>query len=100
MEQIKLNETLPNQSISFDIDEGYIDLDLRTTETGLYCNIALNGEQIFYGRRCCNKSPLFLSPNVIKGNLYFKDLYGNNDPNYEEFNSRYILIYDKNYTIL
>ena len=33
------------------------------------------------------------------GNFYFKDLIGNEDPQYEKFNNRFILVYDSNYMI-
>lgn len=100
MEQIQLNNTLANQEISFDIPDGFIDLSLRTAETGLYCDLSLNGKALFYGRRCIDRMPLIISPNLITGNLYFKDLYGNENPHFEEFNTRFILIYHATYTIL
>lgn len=36
---------------------------------------------------------------VISGNFYFYDLYGNSDPQYQEFNSRYRLIYDTDFNL-
>lgn len=99
MEQIVLNNTLPNQTISFDVDEKLITLNLRTTEKGLFCDLFIDGKAIFYGKRCVNLMPLLLNNNAMNGNLYFKDLYGNSDPNYEFFNERYILVYDEQYFI-
>ena len=32
-----------------------------------------------------------------KGNLYFMDKTGNDDPRYSEFNDRFILVYDDAY---
>lgn len=87
----------PNQSFSFDAGEQVVDMSLRTTTEGfLYCDIAVDGVGLFAGRTCCNQMPLLLN-DILVGNLYFEDLYGNEDPRYEEFNSRFVLVYDTEY---
>ena len=41
MEQILLNNTLPNQEITFDVDTKFITLRLRTTNNGLYADLSI-----------------------------------------------------------
>ena len=72
---------------------------LRTMADGsLIMDLTIDGEVQFYGRRCINRMPLMLSQ-VISGNFYFYDLYGNSDPEYSGFNSRYQLIYDTDFNL-
>lgn len=94
----------PNQILSVNLtdDNGNIyiaDIKLRTMDDGsLIMDLAIDDEPQFYGRRCVNKMPLLLNQ-VIGGNLYFYDLFGNSDPVYTEFNDRYILVYDTEYNL-
>ena len=90
----------PNQILSFGIAEGIIRLQLRTTDSGLYADLFLNDKPVFLGKKCCNLMPLVLKQNIITGNLFFKDTIENEDPNYTEFNTRFQLIYDTEYTII
>lgn len=87
----------PNQTLNTQIGTNYLTINLRTTKQGLFMDLYLNDKLLFAGRRCCNLMPLIYQKGLIAGNLYFKDLYGNSNPNYEEFNERFILIYDPNY---
>lgn len=88
-----LNE--PNQYISFTIETEAYDIQLRTVKGYLYIDFYKNGEALFYGRRCINNMPLI--QNQKKGNFYFYDKYGNENPTYDKLNSRYILLYNDNY---
>ncbi len=95
---IELNQT-PNQSFSFDAGNNVIDMHLRTTTEGvLYADVSVDGVPVFFGRTCCHKMPLFLTQR-IRGNLYFEDRYGNDDPDYRDFNDRFMLIYDDGYVL-
>ena len=96
MYQITLKQ-VPNQYVSFNIGADGYDIQLRTVKGQLYADLYLNGNPLFYGRRCCNLMPLIQNQKV--GNFYFKDLIGNEDPQYEKFNNRFILVYDSNYII-
>lgn len=94
----------PNTSVSANItdDSGNIhsvDVKLRTIQDGsLICDMRIDDVDIFYGRRCINRMPL-LFDNVIEGNFYFYDLYENDDPQYTEFNSRWVLVYDTEFSL-
>jgi hypothetical protein len=105
MTQVSINIIQePNQSLSANLtdDAGNIhiaDISLRTMEDGsLIMDLTIDDEPQFYGRRCINRMPLILNQ-VIPGNLYFYDLFGNSNPNYNEFNDRYLLVYDTEYRL-
>lgn len=91
-----------NENAQVTDDAGNIhiaDISLRTMEDGsLIMDLAIDDEPQFYGRRCINRMPLILNQ-VIPGNLYFYDLFGNSNPNYNEFNDRYLLVYDTEYRL-
>lgn len=94
----------PNSRISANIvdaagESHKADITLRTMADGsLIMDLAIDDTPLFYGRRCVDKMPLVLS-SPVSGNFYFYDLYGNNDPEYSAFNSRYQLIYDTDFNL-
>lgn len=95
---------VPNQSLSCNLTDDNnnmyaVDIDLRTLpDDNLICNISMGGEIIILSAMCCNKMPL-IPTNVLNGNLYFEDIYGDTDPNYKEFGERYKLIYDTEFRL-
>lgn len=95
----------PNQEFSANLkdDDGNfwaLDMKLRTYENGaLSCDISINGELVRAGQFCNNKMPLIGKKNIIQGNIYFEDQYGNDNPSYEGFNDRFLLIYDTEYRL-
>lgn len=97
-----LNE--PNQEISADLEDKdgkniYVDFAFRTFSDGSLCaNISFNGEVVRNGIICHNLMPL-LPNNNYGGNFYFEDKYGNEDPNFEDFNDRFMLVWDTEYII-
>ncbi len=97
-----LNE--PNQKLSFDLeaDDGTafnIDMALRTTPNNLtVANIDINGQAVRQGVVCCNNMPL-IAGNELKGNLLFVDQFGDEDPLFDQFNERFLLIYDTEYRL-
>ena len=96
--QILLNR-VPNQRISVNIDDVALDLTLRTGKTGgLYADLDVDGAGVFRGRACVNKMPLLLN-NSLNGNLYFEDLFGNENPVYTGFNERFALFFDDEYEL-
>lgn len=97
-----LNE--PNQELSFDATNAdgeilYFDLSLRTFSDGNLCaNISVNGDLKRAGVICKNEMPLLVD-NRYKGNLYFQDVYGDEEPTYSGFNDTVLLIWDTEYKI-
>lgn len=94
----------PNIKVSANIvdnngDNHSVDFTLRTMRDGsLIADMSIDGTPDFYGRRCVDRMPLTLNKS-ISGNFYFEDQYGNTDPNYKEYNTRYLLIYDTEFKL-
>jgi len=94
----------PNTSVSANITDSSgnihsVDVKLRTIQDGsLVCDMRIDDVDIFYGRRCINRMPLLFN-NAIEGNFYFYDLYENADPQYTGFNSRWVLVYDTEFSL-
>lgn len=101
--KINLNR-VPNQEGSFNLTEpsGTIhrcDFSLRLLTDGSMCiTLTIDDSTVCQSKKCVNNMPLILN-NKIEGNLYFTDIYGNENPNYQEFNERYILVYDTEYLL-
>ncbi len=100
--EIQINK-LPNQTGSFNIvnAEGQTlscRYALRTLTNGLIMNLSINDKIVFNGRRCVDRMPLLLS-NKYKGNLYWEDIYGNDNPNYKLFGVRFKLIFDTDFKL-
>ena len=87
---------MPNQEISVELGNDSFDLSFRTIKGDLYISVVKNDEPMFYSKRCCNKMPLL---NQRQGNMYFYDNSGNKNPNWQEFNDRFLLIYDDEYLL-
>ena len=88
----------PNQEFTVNIFDANnrpfsLDIKLRTINNQTYMDLFINGSVEFLGKRCCNNIPL-VANNKLNGNLYFKDLFGNDNPKYTEFNDRFALLYD------
>ena len=96
---------VPNQKISVNLQnaEGKyisVDIGLRSLYDGsLVADITVNGKIQRLCGMCTNLMPL-IPTNTVGGNLYFQDIYGNNDPQFSEFNDRYQLIYDSEYKLV
>lgn len=97
MYEITLLNNVPNQYTSFNIGNDGYDIQLRTIKGSLYADLYKNGQALFYGRRCINKMPLL--QDQPKGNFYFYDKYGNENPTYDGLNDRFILVYDENFIL-
>lgn len=95
---------VPNQSTSCNlVDDNSnffaVDFNLRTLMDGnLIIDITVNDEIQVLSSICCNKMPL-MPTNLLNGNLYFEDVFGDSDPSYEGFNERYKLIYDTEFRL-
>lgn len=94
----------PNQAVSANITDAagnlrIVEIALRTMPDGtLIANLEIDGEPVFYGRRCVNRMPLMLA-GPVGGNFYFVDQYENTDPVYTGLGDQYMLIYDDEYIL-
>ena len=95
---------IPNQSASCTLTDDEqnvygLDFNLRTLPDGnILIDITVDGEVQRQGVICTNLMPL-VPTNILNGNIYFQDLYGNDNPNYAEFNTRFQLIYDTEFRL-
>ena len=101
--RIQLNK-IPNQAGSFNITDKNnktysIDYSIRLlTNYDLSITISINGVVYSQSKIIRDRMPLLLN-NILGGNLYFKDLYGNKDPEYNQFNERYVFCFDTEYEL-
>lgn len=100
---IQLNK-VPNQEGTFNItnDEGRtfsINYSIRLLTTGSLC-ITISIDDVIYtqSKIIKDRMPLLLN-NGIGGNLYFMDIYGQEDPDYNQFNERFQFIYDTEFKL-
>lgn len=95
---------VPNQSFSYNLadDNGNlyaIDMKLRTLPDGnMITDIYLDGELVIASAMCCDRMPL-MPTNVLNGNIYFEDVFGESDPVYVGLGEQYKLIYDTEFRL-
>ncbi len=83
-----------NQSFSVVLDGQNADVNLTTTDYGLFADVAYAGVPVISGRLCLDR--VDLNPNRYNGMpqaLFFADTQGTSDPVWTGFNSRYVLVY-------
>ena len=73
-------------------------IKLHQRTTGLYMDLWANGVLVFAGVLCLNITKLIRYAYIraesgIKGELFFADMNGTNDPEYSELGTRYKLFY-------
>lgn len=101
--RIPLNQ-VPNLEVSVNLKKAdktvsAADIGLRTLVDGsLVMDLHIDGAAEFYGRRCIDRMPMLLN-NRLGGNLYFEDKAGTENPDYQKFNDRFVLVYDDEYRI-
>ncbi|TCJ96132.1 hypothetical protein EV694_1683 [Volucribacter psittacicida] len=90
-------QAIPNQKFSIQINNQEITISLATRhKQQLYATVSVNGEKIVDNRLCLNIQPLISVDYLpIKGNLFFIDMEGQDDPHYSGLGTRFILIYSE-----
>jgi hypothetical protein len=84
----------PNPSFSCRLDDKNAQITLTTTDHGLYADVIYDGTPVALGRLCLDR--VDINPNRYLGMpqfLGFVDLQGAQDPTYDGFNTRYLLVY-------
>ena len=95
MNQIVIS-ALPFQEFSCVLGGQNCVITLRQIAESLYCDLAVDGVQIFAGRRCCIGTDINCYPTpLFSGRLFFIDTLGKSDPQYQELNSRWLLVYEE-----
>jgi hypothetical protein len=92
---IPLSPASANQSVSTTLDENVpVDINVTTTDYGMFIDVAYNGVQVIQGRLCQDRTDL--NPAKYLGmpqSLFFADTQGTTDPVYTGFGTRYLLCY-------
>ena len=95
MEIITL-ENIPSQTFGIVLNDQECRLTFYTRGDELYMDLEVDNKPEYQGVVCRDR--INLTPYIyrnFKGSLYFVDLNGTSDPTYEEFNTRYILVYEE-----
>ena len=93
---INLNHQ-PNQKGTFIVENRHGQLlncgySLRTIPDGLIMDLSVNSVPMFFARRAIDRVPMMTED--LGGNFYWVDAFGHDNPNYEEFNTRFKFIFD------
>ena len=84
----------PNQAFSCVLDDQRAQINLTTTDYGLFADVVYQGVLVSSGRLCEDRTDL--NPDRYRGLpqfLGFVDLQGASNPEYPGFGTRYLLIY-------
>jgi hypothetical protein len=92
--QIPLS-AIPWQEFDIVLNGQNCTISLRQIAESLFCDLTVDGVEIFKGRICEDDSPINLYPSrYFTGTLFFEDTKGAENPQYQGLNSRWILLYD------
>ena len=93
MQQIEL-EKIPNQTFNIVLAEQNCEITIKQKNGITFTDLKIDDEVIYEGMVCRNLLPLKPFPHLnFVGTLVFVDLYGAENPNYIEYNDRFILLY-------
>lgn len=84
----------PSQNLQVILEDQDVELSILQRGGHVYADVTLNGSVIVEGALCIDRVPI-LQPNTtdFSGNLVFVDLWGTSDPQWQEYGSRFILLY-------
>ncbi|WP_295372140.1 hypothetical protein [uncultured Pseudacidovorax sp.] len=86
---------IANQKLSVTLNGQDVDLAFRQLTTGLYADISLGGKAIAVGTACLDRVKLVRHKYLgLKGDLYFVDTQGKEDPQHTGLGARWTLVYD------
>lgn len=93
MMQIPL-QAIPVQTVSVALDGQSVQISLRQQPNGLFVDVTSDGVNINFNVLALNRNPLIRQPyRGFSGQLMFRDVQGNSDPDYTGLASRFELIY-------
>lgn len=79
-------QKVANQNLQVTLNGNTYRLTLNTRLDDLYMSIVKNGEPVIYNRICQNLNP-------IKEGFMFVDLDAQENPKFEQFNDRFVLVW-------
>jgi hypothetical protein len=87
-------QAVANQELSCILDGQLARINLTTTNYGLFADVLYNGVPVSSGRLCLDRTDI--NPDRYRGLpqfLGFADLQGSDDPTFDGFGTRFVLIY-------
>jgi len=87
-------QSVANQELSCILDGQLARINLTTTNYGLFADVLYNGMPVSSGRLCLDRTDI--NPDRYRGLpqfLGFADLQGADDPTFDGFGTRFVLIY-------
>lgn len=87
-------QAVANQELSAILDGVTARITLTTTDYGLFADVLYDDKPVANGRLCLDRTDI--NPDRYRGLpqfLGFADLQGGDDPRFEEFGTRFLLIY-------
>lgn len=87
-------QAVANQELSAILDGFTARINLTTTNYGLFADVLYNGVPVSSGRLCLDRTDI--NPDRYRGLpqfLGFADLQGADNPHFEGFGTRFLLIY-------
>lgn len=86
---------IPWQEFSVLLDDQKCLIRLRQVGGRLFCDLECNDEVVFEGRICANDMDInCFNSRKFSGHLFFIDTKGDEDPQYEGLNDRWLLCYE------
>lgn len=93
MQEISLIQS-KGQQISVTLGDQRVTLAISQRSTGMFIDIGLNEEWIAQGVICLNCNKLVRYPYLkFKGEIFFVDTIGSDDPVYDQLGTRFKLFY-------
>lgn len=86
---------LPNQSASVVLGERNVDITLRTLRGSMFVDVICDNVPVIAGRICTDRTDLTARAaqlGIPDLQLWFADLRGTSDPQWEELGTRYVLL--------
>lgn len=84
----------PSQEFQITLDNQNCTISIYQKDESVYMDLYVGENPIFLGVSCLDRVGIkgydFMS---LKGQLWFEDMNGTTNPDYKEFNTRYILYY-------
>ena len=84
----------PSQKLQVILDDQDVELAVVQRGGHVFADVTLNGVLLVEGALCLDRVPI-LQPETTEfsGNLIFLDLRGTSDPEWQEYGSRFVLLY-------
>lgn len=84
----------PNQRFSVVLDDQNCTIELYQRFDHLYANVFVDDNPVILGAVCLDRAVItMIDQNKFRGDLYFMDNLGTNDPQWEGLGERYSLLY-------